>query len=709
MVVLEDLHWADTDSLALLEFLARELAESRLLILGNYRDVEVTRHHPLSATLAELSREHLAERIVLGGLSEREVAHFVEAISGIPPPAELVEAVHTQTEGNPLFVTEILRLLEQEGELTPERIDARESWIVGIPEGVREVIDRRLGRLSEGCSRTLSRAAVIGREFSFGALSDLIDDLSEDDLLDVLEEALAARVIEELVDAVDSYQFTHALIQEVCAQELSATRRVRLHARIAQVLEELYGTGAEAHAAELAQHYAEAEAALGPDKLVHYSRIAGDRALAAHAYEEATAQFARALAAKEGQPTDAETANLLFGLARAEFAGREQPDLREALGHLRRAFDYYTTVGDAQRAVAVAAYPIPPMYGQTGVPELMAEALELARADSPEEGRLLSTLGWFLGINDADYERSREAFDRSLAIAQRLGEQALETRALVGAAAVDYFHLKWRSCVEDSARALELALAAGDERTEMIARGWAARVSAVTGDLAGGRAHAAAALDLAEKLGERYWLATAHIHKEWLAVLAGDAQAARASSEAGLALQPEGARNLGSRALLEYQLGEFTYGDAYLDRLLDAADSADPAYPSGRLHQRRDHPPRHRGGRRREPALLRIGRPDPRPARENRTGTRRDSAQRRRTGAGDVRGPRVAARHRCPHRRPRSRPGSGPARGYARRARPGTTTLRKRPAVLRSCRLPSRTRLDGFRLRRGAPRTRPPD
>ena len=402
---------------------------------------------------------------------------------------------------------------------------------------------------------------MIGREFSFGALSGLIDDLSEDDLLDVLEEALAARVIEELVDAVDSYQFTHALIQEVCAQELSATRRVRLHARIAQVLEELYGTGAEAHAAELAQHYAEAEAALGPDKLVHYSRIAGDRALVAHAYEEATAQFARALAAKEGQPTDTETANLLFGLARAEFAGREQPDPREALGHLRRAFDYYTTVGDAQRAVAVAAYPIPPMYGQTGVSELMAEALGLARADSPEEGRLLSTLGWFLGINDADYERSREAFDRSLAIAQRLGEQALETRALVGAAAVDYFHLKWRSCAEDSARALELALAAGDERTEMIARGWAARVSAVTGDLAGGRAHAAAALDLAEKLGERYWLATAHIHKEWLAVLAGDAQAARASSEAGLALQPEDARNLGSRALLEYQLGEFTYGE----------------------------------------------------------------------------------------------------------------------------------------------------
>ena len=441
---------------------------------------------------------------------------------------------------------------------------------------MREVIGRRLDRLSERCNQTLTVAAVIGREFGLRELSRLIDDLPDNGLLEVLEEALAARVIEELPAAVGAYQFTHALIQEVVANELSTTRRVRLHARIADALEELYGEESGAHAAQLARHYAEAVTVLGPEKLVRYSLLAGQHALASHAYEEASAQFARALAAKEGRPTDAETAELLFGLARAEFAGHEQTELREALGHLRQAFDHYATVGDAQRAASVAAHPIPPMYGQTGVPELMSEALALARANSPDEGRLLSTLGWFSGINEADYQRSREAFDRSLTIARTIGDPALETRALVGAAAVDGFHLQWQSCLEESARALELALAAGDERSEMIARGWALRVSAFTGDLAGGRAHAAAAISLAEKLRERYWLATAHVHNQWLAVLAGDVQAARASSDAGLLLQPLDGRNLGSRALLEYQLGQFTDGDANLDRLFEAADSPDP-------------------------------------------------------------------------------------------------------------------------------------
>ena len=133
---------------------------------------------------------------------------------------------------------------------------------------------------------------------------------------------------------------------------------------------------------------------LGSEKL-RYSLLAGERALATHAYEDAIAHFERALATKGGQSVDAETATLLFGLARSEFAGREQPEFGEALGHMKRAFHYYAEAGDAQRAVSVATHPIPPMYGPTEVPELMAEALALAPANSVEEGRLRSTLGWF--------------------------------------------------------------------------------------------------------------------------------------------------------------------------------------------------------------------------------------------------------------------------------------------------------------------------
>ena len=157
VVVLDDLHWADDGSLRLLEFVARELADARLLLVGTYRDVELSRRHPLSQTLAELTRERLFERIVLRGLSSEDVAQFIEATCGISPPSALVSAVHAQTEGNPLFVTEVVRLLTQEGELTPERLSGSESWSMRIPEGVREVIGRRLDRLSDQVQRSTRR------------------------------------------------------------------------------------------------------------------------------------------------------------------------------------------------------------------------------------------------------------------------------------------------------------------------------------------------------------------------------------------------------------------------------------------------------------------------------------------------------------------------------------------------------------------------
>ena len=116
------------------------------------------------------------------------------------------------------------------------------SWQVRIPEGVRDVIGRRLDRLSQRCNDTLTIASVIGREFTLAQLKPLLNDsavdpehaMTEDRLLEVVEEALASRVIEELPSSVGRFQFTHALIQEALAEELSATRRVRLHARIAQ-------------------------------------------------------------------------------------------------------------------------------------------------------------------------------------------------------------------------------------------------------------------------------------------------------------------------------------------------------------------------------------------------------------------------------------------------------------------------------------------
>ena len=181
------------------------------MLVGTYRDVEPTRQHPLAETLGELTLERLFQRVLLRGLTQEDVARFIEVTSGFTPPGRLVSAVHAQTEGNPLFITEVVRLLVQEGELSPENAIERDSWTVRIPEGVREVIGRRLNRLSQRCNETLTTASVIGREFELRKLAPLVEDMSEDRLLEVLEEALASRVIEELPRSVGRYQFTHAL------------------------------------------------------------------------------------------------------------------------------------------------------------------------------------------------------------------------------------------------------------------------------------------------------------------------------------------------------------------------------------------------------------------------------------------------------------------------------------------------------------------
>ncbi len=155
MLVLDDLHWADKPSLLLLEFVAREINHCRLLLVGTYRDVEVSLHHPLSQTLGNLIREELFQRVQLGGLSAEEVGQFVQ-VSGVDSPPGLVQAVHQRTEGNPLFVAEVVRLLGQE---VPR---AEGQWSLSIPEGIRDVIGRHLGRLSQGCNESLTMASVMG-------------------------------------------------------------------------------------------------------------------------------------------------------------------------------------------------------------------------------------------------------------------------------------------------------------------------------------------------------------------------------------------------------------------------------------------------------------------------------------------------------------------------------------------------------------------
>lgn len=327
VLVLDDLHAADTPSLLLLRFVAAELAESRIVLIGAYRDIDVEPDHPLAATAAELAREPAAHQLSLRGLSRPDVLRYIELSVGVRPSDAFVAAVHEETEGNPLFVGELVRLLAAEGRLeVPEGSALR----FAIPQGIREVIDRRLRRLSEECIRVLTLASVLGREFDLQALAR-VAELEAVELLQVLDEAMAARVVTEVPGALGRLRFAHQLIRDTLYDDLAASRRLALHRRVGEALETLYAQNPEPHLAELAHHFFEAAPGGEVDKAIDYARRAGDRAARLLAFEEAARLYEMALQALElEQPRDEEArCELLLRLGDARARAGDMPAAKQ--------------------------------------------------------------------------------------------------------------------------------------------------------------------------------------------------------------------------------------------------------------------------------------------------------------------------------------------------------------------------------------------
>ena len=574
MLVLDDLHWADQPSLLFLQFLAREMGEGSLLVVGTYRDVELSRQHPLSETLAQLTREPVFQRHLLRGLTQIETHQFIASASNIQPSQSLVDTVYSQTEGNPFFMGEVIRLLSDQGDLEAEDFGSRQG--VRIPEGVREVIGQRLNRLSESCNQMLTVASIVGREFEFRLLVNLMTGVSEEDLLSGIEEAAGAHLIEEISATGERYQFSHALVQETLAEEVAAARRVRLHARIGEAMEELYAAEIEAHAGELAHHFAEAEPVFGTDKLVRYSLMAGERALATYAYEDALTHYERGLIARHislsgaEAATDEEAANLLFGLARAQSGTVELHQIGEAFAALNRAFKYYAEAGNVAQAVAAAEFIIGVPTGR--IPEsgqLIARALTLVPADSHESGRLLSRYGGFLGLAEGDYEGAQQALGRAMAIARREGDMTLEVQTLAYAADVSGQHLHWQESIDNGLRAIELA--ADDEHpySEVLSRYWTVVSLLHMGALDVALPHALALRDVAERRNvNRQLVYLSLVPIVTLSCLKGDWRTGREYSDRGLEVSALNPQLLALRVLLEHETGESAQGEVYLERLL---------------------------------------------------------------------------------------------------------------------------------------------
>ena len=355
LIVLEDLHDSDKGTLDLLTHITRRMDKGRLLIVGTYRDVEVDRAHPLTNTLAELRRVSSYNRILLRGLTIDEVHRMLSGLSGQDVPWRMAEVVHRQTEGNPLFVQEVLRYVVEDGLLVREgdqwRTASADRLAASIPEGLRDVIGKRLSTLSPECNQVLAVASVIGREFRFEVLQK-VANVTEDLLYAAIEEARTTAVIEERtsIGAMVSYWFTHAFFRQTLYEEMIAPRRNSLHQQVAKALEELYAERLADHAAELFDHFSNSNYPEDLEKAVKYGEMSADRASGVFDYGEAARLLEQTLQVQEVlDPEDeAKRCDLLLALSYALMNAREP---RHALDtELPLAFSLAESIADEERA-----------------------------------------------------------------------------------------------------------------------------------------------------------------------------------------------------------------------------------------------------------------------------------------------------------------------------------------------------------------------
>ncbi|MHB8691338.1 MAG: ATP-binding protein [Solirubrobacteraceae bacterium] len=434
VLVFDDLHAADPPSLQMLEFVAGELRAMALLVIGTYRDVGARPTVAVAEALARLAHE--AVTIPLRGLAPGDVARLVQDAAGAPVSEALASSLHARTGGNPFFVGELVRLLIAEGRLTEEAAaaDAGRAGSVRLPEAIRRTVAQRVGLVSDGCRELLATASVVGREFTL-ALVERASAVPDGGSLELIGEAIAAGLVEELSATAERYGFSHALVAETLYEVLAAGRRAELHSRVAHTLEGIYAGDLESHLAELAHHFLSAGREL-VDRALDYSVRAADHAGAHLAYEEAAAFYERAVGALERSgPSDrAARCELLLSWGDALMKSGQAHAARETL---RNAADLARALA-APAQLARAALTLAGPYAEAGFGDelrapLLEEALQaLSVEDSGLRARVLARLAPELYWAH-DFKRAAALSADSVAMARRLEDprtlgEALECR-----------------------------------------------------------------------------------------------------------------------------------------------------------------------------------------------------------------------------------------------------------------------------------------
>jgi predicted ATPase/DNA-binding winged helix-turn-helix (wHTH) protein len=428
ILVLDDLQWADAPSMRLIDFLAHEMVDAPILVLGAYR--EETIGQPLIETLGVLSRRSLFEQVTLKGLTSTEIAQLLRVDGDGEPSEELVTAVADKTDGNPFLVAELAQLIKSQP--SAFRSGVRGAGSFSLPQGVTAVVQRRLAMLPPEAHRVLAVAAVIGQEFS---REILVQSLDANLRLGPLDEALRSNIVSEVPHALGRYRFTHALVSEALYEEIEISERARIHRRVAGVLERIQGMSPTSNLADIAFHYTHGVSSDDFEKAIVFARRTGERAAEQLAWEEASTHFRDALKLLEQR--EARTANerchLLLATAEAERRAGNLGRAREAFAlaaDLARRFELPEILGRAALGVQT---PWDILSGSVDEVEvsLLEDALRFhTDPQSLTRARLLGRLAIASYWNN-DSQRGLALTEEAIAIARNSGDPSALAEAMI--------------------------------------------------------------------------------------------------------------------------------------------------------------------------------------------------------------------------------------------------------------------------------------
>ncbi len=432
LLLVDDIHWADSGTLFLLRHLARRAREQRILLVLTYREVELDQSCCVQDVLMDLNRERLAARLKLGRLNRKETGEMLATM--LAPGGEiedaLVEAIYAETEGNPFFTEEVCKALIEEGQLCHEegRWKRQGTGPIEIPQSVRLTVQARLSKLQPETQEVLRLASVLGREFEFETLAGA-SEAGEEELIEALEEAERAQLVEEETRGKRGalvFRFAHALIPTALRESIGRLRRQRLHRRALAALEQQHPDDWET----LAYH---AEEAGDAERARTYYQQAGDRALELYANQEAERHYRTALdtISEPDKLPAGQQAHLLSELGEALF---RQSRYSEAVATWQEAISRYQAEANGDKAAYLYARAARAAWFNSDFPGSLAICQEgmdalAGQMESPGTAALLHETGRAYYFN-ALFDESLVYCRQALEMAERLGAVEVQAEAL---------------------------------------------------------------------------------------------------------------------------------------------------------------------------------------------------------------------------------------------------------------------------------------